>query len=266
MIKALIKREMKSGYKLLLIFMGVLTMYVSMIIAMFDPELGDSLSMFAESMPELFAAFGMADVGGSTMIAFMANYLYGFLLIAFPIVFIILLSSRLMAKYIDRGSLAYLLASPHKRSSVAFTQIVNMIINLALLVLYVTLLGIGVSQLMFKGELDIPKFITLNLCWMCLLLFLGSVCFCSACVFNDTKFSLGIGGGLCVAFILIQMLSQAGEKFEALKYATPLTLFAPKDIVLGDEQAILRCLLLLPMAIALFAAGQMVFTKRDLSI
>lgn len=266
MIKALIKRELKSGYKLLLIFMGVLTMYVTMIIAMFDPELGDSLSMFAESMPELFAAFGMADAGGSTIIAFMANYLYGFLLIAFPVVFIILLSSRLMAKYVDRGSMAYLLASPHKRSNVVFTQITNMVINLVLLVIYVTVLGIAVSELMFKGELDITKFIVLNLCWLCLLLFLGSVCFCSSCIFSETKFSLGVGGGLCVAFILIQMLSQAGEKFEGLKYATPLTMFAPKQIINGDETAIINCFLLAVFSIIIFAASGVIFTKKDLSI
>lgn len=265
MISALFKREMKSGYKLLLIFMGVLTMYVSMIIAMFDPKLGDSLTMFSKSMPELFAAFGMAGVG-STMLEFVANYLYGFLLIAFPIVFIILMSSRLMARYIDRGSMAYLLASPHKRRNIALTQIASMVVNLLLLVSFVTVLGISISQLMFAGELDIPRYIMLNICWLGLLLFLGSVCFCSASIFTETKYSLGVGGGVCIAFILIQMLSQAGDKFSALKYVTPLSLFAPKEIVAGNEQYMWYCLALAVASIVFFGIGAAVFEKRDLSL
>ena len=111
--KTLFAREVRSSYKLLLIFLAVLTLYGSMIVAMFDPKLGDSLNLMAESMPEIFAAFGMLDVG-ATLTQFIVNYLYGFLLIAFPLVFIVLLSNRLVARYVDRGSMAYLLATPNR--------------------------------------------------------------------------------------------------------------------------------------------------------
>ena len=79
----LLKKEIKSNYKILLIFIGVLTLYSSMIISMFDPKLGESLKQMAESMPGLFSAFKMSDPG-STMIEFISNYLYGFLFIVFP--------------------------------------------------------------------------------------------------------------------------------------------------------------------------------------
>ena len=65
-------REMKANFILFLIFAGVLTMYSVMIVMMFDPKLGDSLRMMAESMPEIFAAFGMADVG-TTLLEFVAG-------------------------------------------------------------------------------------------------------------------------------------------------------------------------------------------------
>lgn len=34
-----------------------------------------------------------------------------------------------------------------------------------------------------------------------------------------------MGGGLCVVFLLLQMLAQSGEKWEWLRYLTPLTAF-----------------------------------------
>lgn len=52
----LFKREIKSNYKIMLIFMALISMYSSVIVLMFDPKLGESLSIMAESMPEIFAA------------------------------------------------------------------------------------------------------------------------------------------------------------------------------------------------------------------
>ena len=49
----LFKREIKSNYKIMLIFMALISMYSSVIVLMFDPKLGESLSIMAESMPEI---------------------------------------------------------------------------------------------------------------------------------------------------------------------------------------------------------------------
>lgn len=57
----LFKREWKSNYKIIFIFIAILTLYESLIVAMYDPKLGESLNMMAETMPQLFAAFGMTD-------------------------------------------------------------------------------------------------------------------------------------------------------------------------------------------------------------
>ena len=107
----LFKKEIKSNWLLLVIFLAVLSVYGSMITMMFNPEMGDSLKMMADSMPDLFAAFGMADVG-QTLLEFVSGYLYGMLYVAFPGVFIIILSNRLVSRYVDNGSMAYLLAVP----------------------------------------------------------------------------------------------------------------------------------------------------------
>ena len=120
----LFRKEIKSNYILILIFIGVLAMYACMIVLMFDPKLGDSLKMMAESMPGIFSAFGMTNVG-TTLLEFVNSYLYGLLFVAFPGVFIIILSGRLVVKYVDNGSMAYLLAVPEKRRKIVTTHAVR---------------------------------------------------------------------------------------------------------------------------------------------
>ena len=74
MIPTLIKKEMKSQIKILILFLIVISIYSTVIVMMYDPQLGESLHMMAQSMPELFAAFGMQDPG-LTMMDFIINYL-----------------------------------------------------------------------------------------------------------------------------------------------------------------------------------------------
>lgn len=261
----LFKREIKANYVIILIFMAVLTMYSSMIVAMYDPKLGESLNLMAQSMPQLFAAFGMLEAG-STLIDFIVNYLYGFLFVVLPAVFILLLSNKLMARYIDRGSMAYLLATPNKRSKIAFTQAVFMVLSTLLLVIYVTVLCIIISHSLFPGDLDIPKFLIVNIGLFGLLFFLSGICFCASCVCSEAKLANGIGAGLVIAFVLIQMISQVGDKFENLKYATPLTLFNTDGILAGESKSIWMFIILYAVGLIFYSTGIIVFQKRDLSL
>ena len=72
---ALYKREMKGSIKLLVIFGAVITMYVSIIIGMYDPELMKTLDGFVEAMPEFMASVGM-KAHAATLLGFMVSYLY----------------------------------------------------------------------------------------------------------------------------------------------------------------------------------------------
>lgn len=261
----LFKRELKANYKIIIIFMAVITLYSSMIVMMFDPKLGESLKIMEKSMPQLFSAFGMNN-SATTLIRFIANYLYGFILIAFPLIFIILLSNRLIARYVDRGSMAYLLATPNKRKKIVTTQAIFMIMSVLFLVIYATTICIVVSQMMFSGELHIKNFILMNIGLYGLLFFLGGICFLSSCAISDARLSSGVGGGICVLFLLIQMLSGVGEKFEKLKYVTPLTLFQVDKLAVGDSKAIQLIIVLYAIGLILYIIGISIFNKRDLSL
>lgn len=263
--KTLFLRELKANYKLLLIFAAVLTLYPVVIITMFDPKLGDSLNLMMESMPDLFAAFNMQNPG-TTLLDFLINYLYGFLLLIFPMIFFIILANKLVARYVDRGSMVYLIASPHRRSRIVFTQGVFLAAASLVLAAYVTVLCILVCQAAFPGELDISGFVMVNLGLWGLHLFLAGLCFCFSCLFNDTRISTGLGAGCCIAFVLIQMLSQVGDKLDFLKYATPLTLFDPNRLAQSEPEAWMYTGILYAAGILFFGIGMGAFAKRDLTL
>ena len=117
----LYRREMKGSIRLLLIFGAVMTLYISIIISMYDPEMMKTLDNFAEVMPDLMASVGM-KAHASNLLGFMVSYLYGFILLIFPMVFSILRGNALIARYVDKGSMLSLVAAPVKRCTIAFTQ------------------------------------------------------------------------------------------------------------------------------------------------
>ena len=65
----LFRREARRSIALFVIFAGILALYASVILTMYDPELGESLAMMKDAMPQLFAAFGMSDPGPTPSIS-----------------------------------------------------------------------------------------------------------------------------------------------------------------------------------------------------
>ena len=261
----LYKREVKNSVKMLVIFGAVITMYVAIIISMYDPEMMASLDQFYELMPELMASVGMS-AGAATLIGFMISYLYGFILLLFPMLFCILRGNGLVAKYTDKGSMATLLAAPVKRKTVALTQMSVLISGILILMIYATGLEIIIAETSFPGELVISELLKLNAALMCLHLFIGSICFLASCVFSDTKYSIAFGAGIPVLMYVLQMLANTGEKAEAAKYFTFFTLFNADGVVAGESNAIIGAVVLGIGAAVLYAGGIIVFCKKDLHI
>lgn len=261
----LYKREMKGSVKILLIFAAIVTLYVTIIISMYDPEMVETLDSFYEIMPEVMAAVGMS-AGSTSLIGFMISYLYGFILLVFPMLFCILRGNGLVAKYVDRGSMVTLLAAPVKRRTTAMTQLAVMLSGIVILVLYITGLEMFVVRISFPGELIMPELLKLNTALFCLHLFIGSICFLASCIFSDTKYSIAFGAGIPALMYVLQMLANTGEKAEMAKYFTCFTLFDATGVVEGERTALFGAAVLFAGAVFLFGSGIGVFCKKDLHI
>ena len=261
----LYRREMKGSVKLLVIFGAIMTLYISIIITMYEPEMMATLDSFYEVMPEMMAAVGMT-AGATSLIGFMISYLYGFILLIFPMVFCILRGHGLVARYVDRGSMTVLVAAPVKRTTIAFTQMGVLISGVLLLLAYDTALEYLVAQSAFPGELELVQLLWLNLGLLCLHLCMGGICFFASCLFSETKYSMGVGAGLPALMYVLQMLANSGEDAKFAKYFTLFTLFDGNGIVAGEPCALTGVAVLLAGAVVLYAAGVLVFANKDLHI
>ena len=118
-------------------------------------------------MSEMFALFGMNNFSSNSM-DFLINI-----------------------KYIDRGIIVYLLATPNSRIKIISTKILNCILEIFLLNIYITILYIIVSEAMFKGELDIIKLIIINIVLFSLWFAFLGICFLSSVIFNSSSVLYG---------------------------------------------------------------------------
>lgn len=265
MNKTLFAKELRSNLFLFGIISAVLAMYIGMIVSMFDPKLGESLDLMMQSMPDIFAAFGMSTQA-TTLIDFMLNYLYGFLLTLFPFVLILIMVNKLMVRYLDRGTMSYLLATPNSRTRIAVTLAGVLAVVLVALLAVVFALELGFAEGLFPGELDTEALVRANVGLLALWVFLAGMCFLSACLFSNAGAALWVGGGAGILFFLMQMVSQAGDKFEFLQNVNPLALFDYYGLAANEGSAIAGAAALAAMGVALFAAAVAVFDRRNLSI
>lgn len=260
----LLKYEMKANSKLLIGFIYILSIYVLSMVFLYDPQKTNLMDDLAKTMPGLMKSFGMV-AGANTLIGFISTYLYGLILLMFPVVFIIILANKVVAGYVDRGSMAYLLATPNKRVKIALTQALCLWINIGILITYVTAAIIIFSAFVHPGMLDIGNFIKMNIVLFILHLAISGICFFASCISNDTKRSFTIGAGIPVVFYLIQMLANMGGNLANLKYFTILTLFNANDIITGKSEVI-PILILAAVGIIFYGMGIFIFSKRDLSV
>lgn len=261
----LYKREMKGSLRLLIILGAVLTLYVSVIISMYDPEMAELLDSYVKLMPDLMAAVGM-KAGASSLLAFMSSYLYGFILLIFPMLFSILRGNALVSRYVDKGSMAALIAAPVSRKKIIFTQMGVLLSGLVLLTAYSTVLEVICAGHYFPGELDTERLLLLNSGLLCLHFFIGSICFISSCLFSDTKYSIGFGAGIPIFMYVLQMLANTGDKAEKAKYFTFFTLFDPDGLIGSGSRAKAEILVLFFGAVLLYTASVVIFERRDLHI
>lgn len=265
MIIPLLKRDMLSCAKVFIVLLGVISMYTIVIIYMYDPKLSDMLNGYQEALPEMMSAVGMTGIA-TNLLEWIQIYLYGFIMLLFPLIFIIILLQKLLMGYIDSGSMANLLATPNSRAELIRTQAFASVLWVTILMGSVTVIGIASAQMLFPGELDIERYLCLNASTLLVQLAICGIAFAAASACSEAKHYYMLGAGIPVLFFLFEMLSNMGDKMEFLKYATIYTLFPAQKIVSGEGGYLINNVLIALIAAALFAGGGLWFTRRDLSL
>lgn len=266
MSKVLFKVNIKSNYPLFLFVTAILLLYTTMSVGMFDPLNAEMIEAMLNMMPNsMMKAFGF-DSLGTELTGYLGNYLYGFIYLVFPMIYTILVSNKLIAKHVDTGSMAYLLTTPHSRTVIARTQAIFLAVSTLFIFLINVAVAIVMSEIMFRGLLQIGSYIMLNVVTYLCLLLVSSIGFFFSCLFNDTKNSLAFGAAIPIVFVVLKMVSAINDNLSMLKYFSLYSLVDVNKILEGGPYPFIVSLILLFVASIIFTASIKLFDKRSLSI
>lgn len=266
MNKTLFKANFKNNWGILVFITGMLLMYTTIAIGMFSPESAESLEGMLKMMPEaMIKGFGF-DSLGTELTGYLGSYLYGFIYLTFPIIYIVIVAQNVMIKHVDSGSMAYLLTTPNTRKKIALTQ-ASFLGSTVLLVLGVNVLvAILMSMAMFSGHLRIGAFLLLNLTTFGTLFLITSFNFFLSCILNDPKKMIGIGASIPILFVVLKMVSALGDQLAFLKYFTLFSLIDVTRILSDTGFAVTVSIITLLLGTAIFYASIIVFDKKSLNI
>ncbi|KAI7252887.1 hypothetical protein KC345_g11438, partial [Hortaea werneckii] len=212
-------------------------------------------------------AFGLNN-GFSSAEGFISGEYYGLILVLILAIVCVQMSTQLIAKLVDRGSMAYLLATPTTRSKVAFTQAMVLITSLFMIIAVTTLSGFA-GKVWFLGsdyEFGMARFTQLNTVAFLLFFAIGGLCFLVSCACNDEKKALGISGAITFGFFTIDILAKISDKLDLLRFFTLFSFYRPGEIVQGTAAWLQVSAWLLLIGLACFAIGIQVFRQRDLPL
>ena len=148
--KTIFKQTFKANYKLWIVFTLITSILGGVVIAVFDPQT-------ISSMMEMISDTPMADIMGDTVSGFtsilgiLGQSFYSLQGIILPLVYIIMTANSLVASQVDKGSMAYTLSTPIKRSKVVCTQAIYLISSVFTMFVVVTLVGLASVQLFHGG-------------------------------------------------------------------------------------------------------------------
>jgi ABC-2 type transport system permease protein len=147
--KPIFIQTLKANYKLWLIFTAIMCVLSAVIIAVFDPKMMSSMMEMMKDSP-MANMMGDQISGMTSLLGMLSQSFYTMQGILLPLIFVIMTANSIIASQVDRGSMAYLLSTPTKRSVVVRTQAAYLITSVVAMFLIVTIVGLFSVQI-FQG-------------------------------------------------------------------------------------------------------------------
>ena len=236
--KTLMKQTIKSNLSLWLVLTGLQAVMVALV-AVSGTNLQQTALAYYNMLPGLISA-----------------------------IYVIVTSNKMIASQVDKGTLAYVLSTPVKRSKVAFTQAAFFLGSLFIMFsisagAHILSHYIGVGSIS-GGE--VKAILLLNVGLFVLNAALSGICFLTSCVFNLSKYVTAVGGGIVGSFMILSIMAMFGESFHWMRNLTLVTLFDIDSVLSGSSDYIWKFIVLAAVATVTYIIGSIAFTKRDLPL
>lgn len=227
-----------------------------------------------EKVAEALSELGNMDIYG-LIIGSIFYKIAGLLL---PMVFVIMTANGLIAGQVDSGSMAYVLSTPTKRRTVTCTQMTYLMISLLAMFLMVTVVSV-ISVWIVGGNafaINFGEILLLNLGAFLTMFAIAGYCFMCSAIFNRSKYSMSIGGGLTIFSLVCTILGLFGSEvvpsamrisqMNFFNYLSLITFFDTTSILNGSLTYLWKFGILLAVGIITFIVGVFRFDKKDLPL
>ena len=195
-----------------------------------------------------------------------------------PMVYVIMVANGLLAGQVDSGSMAYVLSTPIKRRTVTVTQMAYLMISLFCMFALVTVTSV-ISIWIVGGDafaINFAEILLLNLGAFLTMFAFSGFCFMCSALFNRTKHSLSIGGGISIFMLVCTILGLFGssvvpaamriDAMNVFNYVSIITLFDTVSILNGTIDFLWKFAILAGIGIVTFIIGVFRFDKKDLPL
>lgn len=195
-----------------------------------------------------------------------------------PMVFVIMAANGLLAGQVDSGSMAYVLSTPTKRRTVTLTQLAFLITSLFAMFALLTIVSV-ISIWIVGGNdfaINYQQILLFNLGAFLTMFAIAGFCFMCSAIFNRTKHSLSIGGGLTIFSLVCTILGLFGSEvvpsamrissMNFFNYLSIITLFDTVAIMANDLSFLWKFGILLVFGIVCMIIGIFRFDKKDLPL
>ena len=238
---------------------------------------GELTQSFLSNLPETVSSslqeIGQMDLFGMVI----GSIFYKIAGLLLPIIYIIMVSNNLVAGQVDSGSMAYVLSTSTKRSTVVFTQALFLIGSL-----FAMCVCLSITSVVCLAIINIPttinyaQILLLNLGAFVTLFAISGICFLTSCWFDRSKKSMSIGGGISMFFLVAAMLGLFASKImpsivrldslNFFNYVSIITLFDTMSITSSSLDYLWKLAILLVVGIAGYIIGSIRFKKKDLPL
>ncbi len=235
---------------------------------------GSFLSALPDDVSGAIEEVGQMDLYG-LIVGYIFYKIAGLLL---PMIYMILSINNMVAGAVDSGSMAYILSTGTRRESVTITQGLFMTLSLFMMFLCTTATSVACycTVRAMNTAVTLGGVFLMNLGAFLVLFALSGFCFAISCIFNRSRYSLAIGGGLTIFALVATIVGMFGSeivpsiiRFDALNvfnYFSLITLFDVMDITRNSVNIYWKLSILLVVGIAGYVFGTIKFKKKDLPL
>lgn len=211
---------------------------------------------------------------------------YGMMATILPSIYVLVTANKLIASQVDRGSMAYVLSTPIKRSTVVFTQMIFLVSSIAAMFGVQMLIHLGINAVKpialskamggtpqysgLIGDLTGSMIFKVNLSAMVVCIAIAAVCFMFSGIFNSSKYSMGISGTFVGVMILGNMLAMFGDLgvkgLDKFRYLTICSFYDYESVIFRTNDWMQKLVYPALIALGAFAVCTAVFRKKDLPL